>query len=169
MVIPERERLLDILDVVECRRLLASAAVGRIAFTEAAMPVIQPASFVLRGEDVFIPTGPSSTLAVGSRGAVLAFEVDDYDLVERTGWNVTVIGPSHLVSDPDEVRELDALGVQPWAPSATHCYIALRLTVVRGRRITSTDALVDPYDGGPRELGGVTQPGAWTVQGMIRP
>ncbi len=137
MAAPERERLLEVLDVGECRRLLASASVGRIAFTEAAMPAIHPASFALSGEDVYIPTGLSSKMAAGSRGAVLAFEVDDYDLIERTGWNVTVIGPARLVSAPDRVRELDALGVRPWVPSAMHCYIALRLTVVRGRRISS--------------------------------
>jgi nitroimidazol reductase NimA-like FMN-containing flavoprotein (pyridoxamine 5'-phosphate oxidase superfamily) len=148
----ERERLLEVLDEGECRRLLATASIGRIAFTEGAMPVIQPASFALRGEDVFIPTGLSSKMAAGSRGAVLAFEVDDYDLVERTGWNVTVIGPSRLVSVPEQVRELDALGVRPWAPSAGHCYIALRLTVVRGRRISSTDVPVDRQQDGPRGL-----------------
>jgi nitroimidazol reductase NimA-like FMN-containing flavoprotein (pyridoxamine 5'-phosphate oxidase superfamily) len=148
----ERERLLEVLDDAECRRLLATASIGRIAFTEGAMPVIQPASFVLRGEDVFIPTGLSSKMVAGSRGAVLAFEVDEYDLVARTGWNVTVIGPSRLVSVPDQVRELDALGVRPWAPSARHCYIALRLTVVRGRRISSTDVPVDPQHDGPRGL-----------------
>jgi hypothetical protein len=148
----ERERLLEVLNDAECRRLLATASIGRIAFTEGAMPVIQPASFPLRGEDVFIPTGLSSKMAAGSRGAVLAFEVDEYDLVERTGWNVTVIGPSRLVGVPDQVRELDALGVRPWAPSARHCYIALRLTVVRGRRISSTDVPVDPQHDGPRGL-----------------
>jgi uncharacterized protein len=148
----ERGRLLEVLDVAECRRLLATASIGRIAFTEGAMPVIQPASFALRGEDVFIPTGLSSKMAAGSRGAVLAFEVDDYDLVERTGWNVTVIGPSRLVSLPDQVRELDALGVLPWAPSTRHCYIALRLTVVRGRRISSTEVPVDLDPGGPHGL-----------------
>ena len=148
----ERERLLEVLDEAECRRLLATASIGRIAFTEGAMPAIQPASYALRGEDVFIPTGLSSKMAAGSRGAVLAFEVDEYDLVERTGWNVTVIGPSRLVGVPDQVRELDALGVRPWAPSARHCYIALRLTVVRGRRISSTDVPVAPQHDGPRRL-----------------
>jgi hypothetical protein len=77
-------------------------------------------------------------MAAGSRGAVLAFEVDDYDVVARTGWNVTVVGPSRLISLPDQVRALDALGVEPWAPATTHCYIALRMAVVRGRRISST-------------------------------
>ena len=56
----ERERLLEVLDEAECRRLLGTASIGRIAFTEGAMPAIQPASYALRGEDVFIPTGLSS-------------------------------------------------------------------------------------------------------------
>ncbi|MCU1613172.1 MAG: pyridoxamine 5-phosphate oxidase-related FMN-binding protein [Frankiales bacterium] len=142
----ERERLLDLLDEADCRRLLATAIMGRIAFTEGAMPAIQPVSFALRGEDVLIPTGLGSKMAAGSRGAVLAFEVDDYDLVERTGWNVTVIGPSRLISDPDQVRTLDALGVRPWAPAFTHCYIALRMAVVRGRCISSTDVRGEPVD-----------------------
>ena len=139
MATTERERLLEVLDVAECRRLLATASLGRVAFSEGAMPAIQPAAYVLKGNDVFIPTGLSSKMAAGSRGAVLAFEVDDYDLIERTGWNVTVIGHSRLISLPDQVRGLDALGVRPWAPSAEHCYIGLRLTVVRGRRISATD------------------------------
>ena len=137
MVTAEQERLLHVLDVAECRRLLATVAIGRIAFTEAAMPSIQPAAFAISGEDVIIPTGLGSKMAAGSRGAVVAFEVDDYDLIERTGWNVTVIGPSRLLSVPSQVAALDdALGVLPWAPTAAHCYIALHMAVVRGRRIS---------------------------------
>jgi hypothetical protein len=133
----ERERMLHVLDMAECRRLLPTVAIGRMAFTEAAMPSIQPAAFAISGEDVVIPTGLGSKMAAGSRGAVVAFEVDDYDLVERTGWNVTVIGPSRLISVPSQVAALDALGILPWAPAATHCYIALHMAVVRGRRISS--------------------------------
>jgi hypothetical protein len=144
MAIPERERLLQVLDTAECRRLLARASVGRLAFTEGAMPTIQPASFTISNEDVLIPTGLGSKMAAGSRAAVLAFEVDDYDLIQRTGWNVTVVGPSRLISDPDQIRVLDSLGIRPWAPASSHCYIALRMAVLRGRRISSTDAAIGP-------------------------
>jgi hypothetical protein len=101
------------------------------------MPSIQPAAFAISGEDVVIPTGLGSKMAAGSRGAVVAFEVDDYDLIGRTGWNVTVIGPSRLISVPSQVAALDALGIAPWAPATTHCYIALHMAVVRGRRISA--------------------------------
>jgi len=137
MTTAEGQRLLAALEEAECRRLLMTASVGRVAFTEGAMPAIQPASFAVSRNDVLIPTGLGSKMAAGSRGAVLAFEVDDYDLTERTGWNVTVIGPSRLISDPTKVTALDALGVLPWAPATSHCYIALHMAVVRGRRISS--------------------------------
>ena len=137
MTTAEGERQLDVLDEAESRRLLATACMGRVAFTEGAMPTIQPASFAVSGNDVLIPTGLGSKMAAGSRGAVLAFEVDDYDLTERTGWNVTVVGPSRLISDPSHVTALNALGVLPWAPAKTHSYIALHMAVVRGRRISS--------------------------------
>src|SRR6476661_5622347 len=129
MTTAEGQRLLDVLDEAECRRLLATARMGRVAFTERAMPTIQPASFVVRGNDVLIPTGLGSKMAAGSRGAVLAFEVDEYDLTERTGWNVTVIGPSRLISDPSHVTALNGLGVLPWTPATTHSYIALHMGV----------------------------------------
>jgi len=131
------DRLVDVLDEVECRRLLATASLGRIAFTEGAIPTIQPAAFAVSGEDVLVPTGLGSNLAAAGRDAVLAFEVDDYELVGRTGWHVTVIGPSRLISDPGHVAELDALGVLSWAPTTTHGYVALRMAVVRGRRISA--------------------------------
>jgi hypothetical protein len=137
MTTAQSQRLLAVLDEAECRRLLATASVGRVAFTEGAMPAIQPASFAVSGNDVLIPTGLGSKMAAGSRGAILAFEVDDYDLTERTGWNVTVIGPSRLISEPNHVTALNELGVLPWAPATAHCYIALHMGVLRGRRISS--------------------------------
>jgi hypothetical protein len=148
MTTAEVKRLLDVLDETESRRLLATASMGRLAFTEGAMPTIQPASFAVSGNDVLIPTGLGSKMAAGSRGAVLAFEVDNYDLTERTGWNVTVVGPSRLIRDPTHITALDALGALPWAPATTHCYIALHMAVVRGRLISSSGRLSarSPHD-----------------------
>ena len=110
MTTAEGQRLLAELDEAECRRLIATASIGRVAFTEGAMPAIQPASFAVSRNDVLIPTDLGSKMAAGSRGAVLAFEVDDYDLTERTGWSVTVIGPSRLISNPSHVTALNASG-----------------------------------------------------------
>lgn len=134
----EPQRAVEVLSQVECRRLLATAVLGRVGFTEDALPTIQPVHFVVHRDDVIIPTRVGSKMAAASREAVVAFEVDEFDPGTRTGWNVTVIGPSRVVQDADELRDLEALGAQAWAPPDTPCYIALRISIVRGRRLHAT-------------------------------
>ena len=61
--------------------------------------------------------------------------VDDFDADARTGWNVTVVGPSRVIGDARDVRRLDALGARPWVPGDDPCYIGVRILVVGGRRV----------------------------------
>lgn len=135
MIRPDQERRLEVLDEEACRRLLPTAVIGRLAFTEGALPTIQPVSFGIHRDQVVIPTRVGSKVAAASRGAVVAFEVDAVDPVRRTGWNVTVVGPSRVITDPAEVATLDALGLSPWAPVRSRCYVAVRIRIIRGRRI----------------------------------
>jgi hypothetical protein len=130
---------LEVLGEAECRGLLAGAVIGRLAYTEGALPAIQPVHFTLLGDRIVIPTREGSKVAAASRGAVVAFEVDDFDTTTRTGWNVTVVGPSQVVTQPDQVAKLDLLGASPWAPADAPCYIVIETTLVRGRRL-----LADP-------------------------
>src|SRR4051812_26330294 len=117
------DRDVEVLDEAQCLTLLGSVPLGRIAFTEGALPAVQPVAFALGDGEVFIPTHRGSRVAIASRGAIVAFEVDDFDAGARTGWNVTVIGPSRVISDSAEVRRLDGFGLEPWAPADAHCYI----------------------------------------------
>lgn len=135
------ERQLDALDEEECRRLLGTAVIGRIAFTEQALPAVQPVHFALIGDDIYIPTRAGSKVAVASGNAVVAFEADSFDAQGRTGWNVTAVGRSRLVTDPAEAAELDALGLTPWAPADQPCYVAIRTSRWQGRRIRTVTVL----------------------------
>ena len=139
----EHYRRVEVLDDDECRRLLAGAVLGRLAYTEGALPAIQPVHFALRDGRILIPTRVGSKVAGASRGAVVAFEVDEFDPRAETGWNVTVVGPAHVLSDPAEIADLEALGIRAWAPADVPCFITVELTLVRGRRImagTTDDA-----------------------------
>lgn len=149
---PQVDRDVEVLDAAQCLVLMGTVPLGRIAFTEGALPAVQPVAFALADGMVFIPTHRGSKVAAASRGAVVAFEVDDFDALARTGWNVTVVGPSRLISDPAEVDRLDELGVQPWAPAGDHCYIGIQAQLVRGRRISRRRT---PMDGVPLVVGGV--------------
>jgi nitroimidazol reductase NimA-like FMN-containing flavoprotein (pyridoxamine 5'-phosphate oxidase superfamily) len=135
-------RQLEVLDDDECHRMLARSVIGRLAYTEGALPAIQPVHFTMHRGRVLIPTSAGSKVAAASRGAVVAFEVDDFDAESRTGWNVTVVGQAQVVSAPADVAALDRLGVAAWAPADVPCYIAVDTTVVTGRRIVARPSAV---------------------------
>ena len=83
-----------------------------------------------------VPTGLGSKMppAVAVRSSPSRWTTTTWP--SRRRGNITVIGPSRLISDPGQVTALNALGVRPWTPARTHSYIALRMAVVRGRRIS---------------------------------
>ena len=127
-------RRLDELDEDECRRLLGTAVIGRMAFTHRERPAVQPVRFALLGDDIVVPTRLGSKAAAASRHDVVAFEADWFDPTARSGWSVTVVGRARLVPDADHA-ELDALGLRPWAAAAQPCYIAIRPLAWHGRRL----------------------------------
>ena len=116
----DRDRASRALGTDECLRLLGTAAIGRLAYTQAALPAVRPVSFTFDGDDVLIPVAARSSLLDAVRGAVVAFEADAYDGIDRTGWTVTVVGPSRVLA--------------PVAPEPGDCVIAVRLGLVRGWR-----------------------------------
>lgn len=128
---------LQILSRQECLTLLASASIGRIVFTDRALPAVQPVNFVLDRENIVIRTGLGSKLAVAARDAIVAFEADDFDPATRTGWSVTAVGPAHAAREPDEIEHLTTLPLHTWAPGSHDHYIVINTDHLTGRRLTS--------------------------------
>lgn len=122
----------------ECYRLLPTVPIGRIVFTEGALPAIQPVNFVLDGDDVVIRTRIGSKLAAAARSAVVAFEVDDYDADGMTGWSVVLVGRADPVSDEGELERMRSLRLTPWALGDRPAFIKITPEIVRGRRIVSS-------------------------------
>lgn len=123
----------------ECLSLLATTPIGRIVFTDRALPAVQPVNYLLDGADdeadIVIRTAAGSKLAAATRNAVVAFEIDDFDLASRTGWSVTAVGRARAVTDPEEVRQLAALPLDTWVPGERGHYIVIRAQQLSGRRI----------------------------------
>jgi Predicted flavin-nucleotide-binding protein len=117
----------------ECVGLLASAPIGRIVFTDRALPAVQPVNFVLDGENVVIRTGLGTRLAAAAHNAVVAFEADEFDEAGRTGWSVTVIGHARAVTDPAEVERLARLPLTPWVRDGRDHFIVLPIEHISGR------------------------------------
>ncbi|HEU0086335.1 MAG TPA: pyridoxamine 5'-phosphate oxidase family protein [Pseudonocardiaceae bacterium] len=123
------------LDRAECLRLLGTAAVGRIVFTEGALPAIRPVNFLLDGDDVVFRTATGSALAAATRHAVVAFEVDEIDTVAHTGWSVVVLGQAYEIADIDRLVRLAGPDHAPWVPHRSAHTIAIPICHISGCRL----------------------------------
>jgi nitroimidazol reductase NimA-like FMN-containing flavoprotein (pyridoxamine 5'-phosphate oxidase superfamily) len=131
-------RALEPLEPAEARALLATADLGRLAYTEGALPAVQPVRFALHRDTLVIPTSCGSEVAQAGRGSVLALQADAFDVPSGTGWSVTAVGASRLVKDADEVAAWSVAAPEPWAPAAVLCYVLVRVGLVSGHRVRST-------------------------------
>lgn len=129
---------LHALDGAECLRLLRTVPIGRVVFTESALPAIQPVNFTLDGADVIIRTSGGGKLAAAVSGSVVAFEADEIDTATRSGWSVVVLGHACLVRDIDELVALAGPHSRPWVAGRSDHVIRIKGERITGRRIVST-------------------------------
>jgi nitroimidazol reductase NimA-like FMN-containing flavoprotein (pyridoxamine 5'-phosphate oxidase superfamily) len=122
----------------ECLRLLAAHSFGRLAVNMGeGAPVIRPVNYLFdeRSQSVVFRTAPGSKFHALLRSANAAFEIDGLDEGSRTGWSVIMRGVTDEVTNASEVRRLDSLGLQPWAPGEKPHWVHIRAWTVSGRRI----------------------------------
>jgi len=131
---------LVVLSEGECFALLETAPIGRVVYSDRALPVIVPVNFTLDGVDIVMRTGRRSRLATHAAGHVIAFEVDEIDSASRSGWSVVLTGILQMVDNPADIERLERLALRSWAPSAHDCYLRLRPDLVTGRRIPSASS-----------------------------
>jgi nitroimidazol reductase NimA-like FMN-containing flavoprotein (pyridoxamine 5'-phosphate oxidase superfamily) len=122
----------------DCLRLLAANNFGRVAVNmDEGAPVIRPVTYAFDepSQSVVFRTAPGSKLHALVRSADAAFEIDGIDEHSRTGWSVIMHGVTDEVTSPNEVRRLDSLGLEPWAPGHKAYWVHIRAWTVSGRRI----------------------------------
>ena len=126
---------LELLDEPEVMRLLANCEVGRVGVTIGALPAIFPVNYRLIDGCVVFRSSPGSKLSAAANRAVVAFEVDDYNVADRSGWSVLAVGPSEVVHDLDVTfRTLEA-GLLPYVDGPRGAIVRITPTFVSGRRI----------------------------------
>ena len=131
---PHAHELVE-LSRTECARLLAEQEVGRIAFTERALPTMVPVNYVMDGQSVVFRTKAESRLARLLPETVVAFEVDDLDRRARTGSSVVIIGIVERIEESSALARLDALRLAPWAGDTRPVFLRIRPGLITGRRI----------------------------------
>lgn len=124
--------------VAECWRLLASVPVGRLVFTEQALPAVHPVNFAVADSTVVVRTGSGPKYDAAVRGDVVAFEADAIDPETRTGWSVLLIGHASVVVDIDRLVEVVDIDHRPWVRGAGRHVIQIDGERVTGRRLGGT-------------------------------
>ena len=119
----------------QCFAFMASVPIGRVVYTDQALPAVMPMNFVLDRDMVTIHTGSGSALSAAIRNAVVAFQTDDFDPVTMTGWSVTITGRARLVDDPREAAHLMRLPLRPWVHAMNGQYIRIPCWNVTGQRL----------------------------------
>jgi nitroimidazol reductase NimA-like FMN-containing flavoprotein (pyridoxamine 5'-phosphate oxidase superfamily) len=127
---PMRETELEELTREECLALLGSATVGRIALVgRDDLPLVLPVNHVMVGDTVVFRTDAGAKLDALLRHPV-AFQIDEIDHDDRTGWSVLVQGIAHPVAP----NELPRVHLEPWLGPRDH-WVQLVPRHLTGRRI----------------------------------
>ncbi|QOV33741.1 pyridoxamine 5'-phosphate oxidase family protein [Streptomyces ferrugineus] len=120
----------------ECRALLSTHGVGRIAVPTVTGPVVVPVNYSVVAGAIVFRTAPGTTPSQAA-GCQVAFEVDRIDDVFGQGWSVLVRGRARTVTDPDEAHRLDeAAYSRPWVGGRRDQWVLIDPLTITGRRIT---------------------------------
>ncbi|MFG3496523.1 pyridoxamine 5'-phosphate oxidase family protein [Streptomyces sp. NPDC047928] len=128
----------------EALRLLGSVSLGRIVFTQQALPAIRPVNHVMDGEDIVVRLHDGATLASiaapsGAPGIVVAYEADIIDPETHLGWSVVVTGYARLVSDPVELDRYER-ELQPWVAQSMKHALRIQPDLVTGFQLVTEPA-----------------------------
>lgn len=124
---------LDVLNRRQCLDRLQSTRVGRLIFTEGALPAVQPVNFRLWRDDVVIRVAGGAKLAAATSRQVVAFEADELDQDLRSGWSVTVVGHSEPITDVDDLVAIAGTFVTPWVTGRRDHFVRIRTEQMTGR------------------------------------
>ncbi|MEU6379219.1 pyridoxamine 5'-phosphate oxidase family protein [Streptomyces sp. NPDC046909] len=129
------------LDPDEALRLLGSVPLGRVVFTQKALPAVRPVNHVLDNGDVVIRTHDGAALVShvpqdGDHGVVVAYEADDIDPATHLGWSVVVTGYCRLVTDPEQIARYQNM-LHPWSDQRMDHVVRIRPDLITGVRLVN--------------------------------
>ncbi|MEV6162501.1 pyridoxamine 5'-phosphate oxidase family protein [Streptomyces sp. NPDC052052] len=121
-------------------RLLGETSLGRVVFTQRALPAIRPVNHLLDRGRIVIRTHQDSDLFVqarshGDQGVVVAYQADDIDPLTHLGWSVVATGYCRPVTDPDDLMCYQQL-IRPWSDRVMNCAVQIRPHLVTGIMLT---------------------------------
>lgn len=136
---------LEVLDRQQCLELLHTVRVGRLVFTEGALPAVQPVNFRMHRGNVVFRVAGGEKLAAATSNSVVAFEADELDNDLRTGWSVTVVGRASRIVDVADLVEVAGMWLRPWVEGRRDHFITISTERLTGRRLVPTMASADEH------------------------
>lgn len=119
----------------DCWALLQTAGVGRVSYTEMALPAIRAVPFVVDGSSVIVAVGLSPLRPdLFEVPTVVAFEAGEWDQCRREGWTVHFIGKAQAVFD-HESAEIAAMGLASWIDGEPAVYVRINAEMVSGVQV----------------------------------
>lgn len=129
------------MEVIELPRhqtesLVRAGSAGRVALCTTEGPYLVPVNYSVVDEAVVIRTTQDSFLATHAPGAMLAFEVDQFDYENHRGWSVVARGTARRIT---QIRELEHVMAtwepRTWADGQRCVFLYLPWQQLTGRRL----------------------------------
>ncbi|MGK4584310.1 pyridoxamine 5'-phosphate oxidase family protein [Kitasatospora sp. HPMI-4] len=132
----DRDNRVETLSEAECLRLLGTVPIGRVVYTEHALPAVRPVAFEV-GPDgrLLLALDAGAAVARALDGTVAAFQADRLDPVTGTGWSVLVHGRTETVRDAVAHGHPPLPAPRPTVPAREQRLVRLAPELVSGHRL----------------------------------
>ncbi|WP_280697343.1 pyridoxamine 5'-phosphate oxidase family protein [Kitasatospora sp. GP82] len=132
----DRDKRVETLSEAECLHLLSTVPIGRVVYTEHALPAVLPVAFEVTTDGrLMLALRAGHTVPRALDGTVAAFQGDQLDAVTRTGWSVLVHGRAEVVRDPVLREHLLHTGPRPWVTGQEQLFVTITPELLSGRRL----------------------------------
>jgi nitroimidazol reductase NimA-like FMN-containing flavoprotein (pyridoxamine 5'-phosphate oxidase superfamily) len=120
------------LSAEECRELLRSHELGRLAISAGGEIDIFPVNYLAEPDSILIRTAPGTKLLELVIAQEVAFEIDGY--TDDDAWSVVLKGPAHRLEHRSEIDEADTEPLTPWIPTLKYEYVRITADSLSGRQ-----------------------------------
>ncbi len=136
----ETDDVVRVLSDDECRDLLRTSTLARLALTVGGEVDIFPVNVYSDGNSILIRTAPGTKLLELTIHDSVALEMDGY--TDEEAWSVVVHGRARQLESQTEIDEADRAPLRPWIPTLKYRYVRVepeRMTGRRFRRLPEPD------------------------------
>lgn len=133
------KKVIRFLTQEECRALLDTVKVARVAVVVNGVPQVVPVNHVVLDGDIVFRSGSGTKLTAAMLESPVAVELDRLDDEHLTGWSVLVSGRASVVTEPDLLLHLDESGLVTWAPGPRDDVVRVHVDTITGRSVELAD------------------------------